>query len=93
MATKDQPLGPGDTPIFPWPTKVGEVSANADDRWIPWPFTKEATTKLLAEFIGRKVRVSNGPVTQETEPGRITILTDAEGRIVDIYMDPERDLA
>lgn len=83
---------PGTIPVFPWPTKAGEVAAQGDDRWVPWPLTKQATTKLLAEFIGRKVRVSSGAVPQGIDPGRITIMTDADGRIVDIYIDPDREV-
>lgn len=88
MAIEKQHGGTGGEGI-PWPLKAGEVVK--DNRPIPWPWslaTKEDLSRLLAELIGRQVRVSSGSVPQDVVPGRLTILTDANGRIKDLYVDP-----
>lgn len=88
MANENLKAGSGGLGI-PWPLKAGEVAK--DNRPVPWPWalaTKEDLSRLLGELIGRPLRVSSGPVPQDVVPGRLTILTDANGRIKDLYVDP-----
>lgn len=71
-----------------WPSEE-EMSGPGDDRPVPWPWTLKYSVWALKDLIGRKARVSRGPVTQEIVPGRVTVIIDDEDRIVNIYVDPD----
>lgn len=69
----------GDSHVWPW----------SDTRPVPFPLSGIPMT--IKELIGRKcqvVRVGDS-VTQEIEPGRITILLNEHGRILNLYLDPD----
>lgn len=72
-----------------WPWRSGMVSRNAGIRSLPIPVHPEVLAFLLGDLVGRKLRVSPGPVATESEPGRVTILVDQEGRIADMWIDPD----
>lgn len=74
----------------PWPSGPGKIRKAAGDSWVPWPFSGEPVEHLIKDLIGRKLRVSSGVVTTEIDPGRVTILTDSDGVIRDIYVDPDK---
>ena len=65
----------------PWPW-----SKKGDD-WTPWPVSHSTG---VGELIGKKCRVvrEGDHVTGDIEPGRVTILINQHGRIVEIYEDP-----
>lgn len=75
---------------IPWPLKAGTLTN--DNRPVPWPWavSSENIALLLSDLVGRQLRVSSGSVSQEVVPGRVTILTNEAGHIVDIYVDPGR---
>ncbi|ANN68153.1 hypothetical protein [Bordetella bronchialis] len=73
---------------FPWPASSGQVS-RTDLGSLAIPIHTQVVTFLLGDLIGRKLRVASGPVTVDREPGRVTILTDAAGRITDMWVDPD----
>jgi hypothetical protein len=65
----------------PWPF--------ADNRPVPFPLSGIPVT--VKDLIGRKCRLVlyGDSVTADNEPGRITMFLNADGRIQDIYLDPE----
>jgi hypothetical protein len=71
--------GPGDD-THPWPFS---------DRPVPFPLSSAPTT--IKELVGRKCRVvrRGDLVTQEVEPGRVTIALSDNGRIEDVYFEPD----
>jgi hypothetical protein len=75
----------------PWPWRSGLVTRTEGLRSLPIPIHSDAVIFLLGDLVGRKLRVSSMPVTMEADPGRVTIRTDKDGRIVDIWVDPDRD--
>lgn len=77
--------GDGD---FPWPWHSGLVS-RTDLASLSIPIHSQVVTFLLGDLIGRKLRVASGPVSADREPGRVTILMDAAGRITDMWVDPD----
>jgi len=77
---------------IPWPLKAGTlVNDNRPVIW-PWAISRENVALLLGDLVGRALRVSSGPVSQEVVPGRVTVLTNEAGQIVDIYVDPDGPL-
>lgn len=86
--SNDLPSSGGLRPI-PWPGKPGVIAANGDS-WVPYPWSLETAGQLFKDLIGRKLRVSSGPVSMEIDPGRVTILVDDKGVIRDMYVDPDR---
>ncbi|WP_447789403.1 I78 family peptidase inhibitor [Pseudomonas farris] len=74
----------------------GGGDGGGDFQW-PWgdlrpvPFPLTSVPVMIKELIGRKCRVlSKGDmVTQEIEPGRVNIFLGDNGRIVDIYLEPD----
>lgn len=77
--------GGGDSP---WPWRSGQVS-RTELGSLPIPIHAQVVTFLLGDLVGRPLRVSAGVVPMDREPGRVTILTDAAGRIVDMWVDPD----
>jgi hypothetical protein len=73
----------------PWPWRSGLVTRTEGLRSLPIPIHSEVVTFLLGDLIGRNVRVSSAALGTDIEPGRVTILTDQEGRIVDLWVDPD----
>lgn len=73
----------GGSHVWPW----------SDNRPVPFPLTGIPTT--IKDLIGRKCRVvSYGDAAPaDVEPGRITIFLDKEGRILELYVDRERQIA
>ncbi|OZI61917.1 hypothetical protein CAL28_22005 [Bordetella genomosp. 11] len=72
----------------PWPWHSGQVS-RTDLGSLSIPIHAPVVTFLLGDLIGRALRISSGPVSADREPGRVTILTDAAGRITDMWVDPD----
>ncbi|BDH45807.1 hypothetical protein TUM12370_18510 [Salmonella enterica subsp. enterica serovar Choleraesuis] len=66
---------------------------SGDDQWTHWPWLLSISESSLdtTELVGRKCRVirHGESVTQEIEPGRVTIMLDAESRIAGIYIDSQ----
>lgn len=56
----------------------------------PWPWSVKDMPFTIQDLIGRKVRVvqSGDVVTQDYQPGRVTIYVTAEHRIGDIKIEP-----
>lgn len=72
---------------FGWPTTPGMLKPPGGVK-LPMPWKREMTTYLLSQLIGRPLRVSDGAVTKEILPGRVTIIVDKANIIRDIYIDP-----
>lgn len=72
--------GGGDVP-WPW-----------DYRPVPFPLSNAPIS--IKDLIGRACRVvrQGDVVTQEIEPGRVTIFLSESGRIEEVYCDPELQL-
>jgi hypothetical protein len=74
---------------FPWPWKSGQVS-RTELGSLSIPIHPQVVTFLLGGLIGRKLRLVVGPVANGLEPGRVTIQIDQDGRIVDMWVDPDQ---
>ncbi|OZI19880.1 hypothetical protein CAL26_20170 [Bordetella genomosp. 9] len=90
LATAIRTNGDHEEAEFPWPSQSGQVS-RTDLGSLPIPIHSQVVTFLLGDLIGRKLRVAAGPVPVDREPGRVTILMDATGRITDMWVDPDED--
>ncbi len=69
---------------------MGNDVPKSGDSWVPYPWSLRESSKGVKELIGRKVRLSSGPVSMEIDPGRVTIIVDANSIIRDIYIDQDR---
>jgi hypothetical protein len=83
----DRHIGSG----HPWPSKRGSV-AKAPIRELPISIDPDVLVFFLGDLVGRKLRVVQGPMpmhadSRDLDPGRVTILTDGEGNIVDMWVD------
>lgn len=67
----------------------GDVPWPFDYRPVPFPLSNAPMS--LKDLIGRKCRVvrRGEAVTQEIEPGRVTVLLSDSGRVEEIYCDPD----
>ena len=89
MNEKREPVGPGDD-SHPWPWKQGMLKDKSDIGLLPIPIDPKAVMFLLADLVGRRLRVSSGVVTMDIDPGRVTIIVEeGTNRIVDIWVDPD----
>lgn len=70
-----------------WPTAQGMLNPKGGIT-LPMPWKPEMTRYLLSQLIGHPLRVSDGLVTKEIMPGRVTIIVDKANVIRDIYIDP-----
>jgi hypothetical protein len=82
----------GGVDVWPWMINLdGGVDA------LPWSVhaVPRDVPLLLREIIGRKVRVVpfGSDVTQEIQPGRVTIYLNEQGRAFDVQVDPGLDTA
>lgn len=59
----------------------------------PWPWSVSDMPTSIKELVGRKVRVvrPGDVITQEYQPGRVTIHITEEHRIGDIKIEPGND--
>jgi hypothetical protein len=69
----------GGSHVWPW----------KDNRPVPFPLSGIPMT--IKDLIGRKCRLVRygDSTTADIEPGRITVFLNEDGRIQDIYLDPE----
>ncbi len=76
--------GGGDI-VWPWANSVN------DDDFVPWPISKSLGPRAVSELIGKKCRVVKitDRVTGDRDPGRVTILLDEHGHILEIYKEPD----
>lgn len=65
-------------------------SGGGDVPW-PWALSLSVAPTTIKDLVGKKCRVvgKGDAVTQEYEPSRVTLFLDEEGRIVDVYFEPE----
>ena len=59
----------------------------------PWPWSTEDIPVLVRELVGRRIRIAKvgDAVTQEYQPGRVTIYVNEQHRIGHIQIEPGRD--
>ncbi len=62
-----------------------------DDRWVPWPLSVKIMPTMIEELLGRKVRIvyPEDRITEEYQPGRITIYITEEHLISDIKSESD----
>lgn len=69
----------------PWPLS---------DPIVVWPSSLTDAPCTIKDLIGMKCRVVKfgDAVTEEYEPGRVTLLLDQEGRIANVYFEQEKPI-
>lgn len=59
-----------------------------DDRWVPWPFSVKIMPTIIEELLERKVRIVYlDHITEEYQPGRVTIYITEDHLINDIEIE------
>lgn len=76
--------GGGDVP-WPWAEVAG-------DDWTPWPMSRPGSPTAIKELLERKVRVISigDEAPTGNEEGRVTLLLNDEGRIVNVFFEGKR---
>lgn len=90
MATKKKAAGGGGGGDFPWPWSL--IQGGPGDDPIPFPMSLKAVPLTIRDLIGRQLRVVKfgDALTQDVMPGRVTIFLGEDGRVADIWVEPER---